>query len=101
MLTFEEFEGYINLIKDYCDRDDKMSELLNTQGFIMYSGPLTNAIVELLEITMDDQENKWIQYWLWDSNFGETATAWGKNGDEIPLKTLEDLYEVLNVASNS
>ena len=95
MLSFTEFEKYIKLIKEYEDKDSQISELLDTEGFITYSSPLITALVELLEVLMQDDTDNWIQYWLWECNFGETGEAWDADGVIIPMNSIGDLYAFL------
>ncbi len=107
MLDFIEFENYINLIIEYLDRDEKISELMNTEGFTNYSGELVIAIIRLLETIMEDTESNWIQYWIWDCDFGESLKdpkVWDEYSAPIPFETCEDLYHFLvrnlNATSN-
>jgi len=98
MLSYGEFEKYILLIKEYSDKDEKISELMDTEGFINYSGKAVMAIVELLEKLMQDEKDQWIQYWLWECNFGRDAEerqVLDSEGIPIQFKTISNLYDMV------
>ena len=52
---------------------------------------------KLLEFIFND-ENQWISYWIFELEFGERyedeCIKW-EDGEVIPLKTAEDLYDLL------
>lgn len=55
-------------------------------------------ILDILENLFNDKHNDWIGYWLYDLNCGKDwkkGKITAKNGKDIPLKTLTDLYNVL------
>jgi len=96
MLSFNDFEKHMDTIIKYYKKDDALSEILEVEGFIVYSGELIDRIIELLEIVMDDAD-EWIQYWCWECEFGNDAEGrvQDKDGNNIPLKTIKDLYFML------
>ena len=53
--------------------------------------------VSVLEESMNDQEVKWIKYWLYELECGEKATvdSVSSNGESIPIRTIDDLYDLL------
>ena len=63
---------------------------------------LQNALLHVLQVEMNDLQlcehgQSWIEYFLWELNFGEewkpgTVT---ENGKDIPLKTTDDLWNLL------
>lgn len=97
MLTFEEFEKYIKTIKKYSESDNKLGKILKSESFITYSYDAVNAITKLLEYAMNDSKNQWIEYWLWELDFGKENYRMKieENGVEIPLTTIRDLYNML------
>lgn len=60
---------------------------------------LTNVIVEILQKTFnDDHAHSWIEYFCFELDFGkknDSLKARDKNGNNIPLTTPEDLYNLL------
>ena len=46
---------------------------------------------------MGDKECQWISYFCWEKDFGrnESLKVTNKKGEEIPLKTSEDLWNML------
>ncbi|KFZ25793.1 MAG: hypothetical protein KQ78_01998 [Candidatus Izimaplasma bacterium HR2] len=97
MLTFEEFETYIKTIKNYSESDSKLDDILKSESFITYSYDAISAITKLLEHIMNDSETQWINYWLWELDFGKENYRMKieENGVEIPLTTIRDLYNIL------
>jgi hypothetical protein len=65
---------------------------------------ITNALFEVLADAMGDKDN-WIEYFLWELDFGAKnrsgkLKATDKDGNNIPLGTPEDLWELLNKERN-
>ena len=41
-------------------------------------------------------EEDWIGYYIWESDWGKTfPCVWDEEGKEIPLETLQDLYNII------
>ena len=58
---------------------------------------LSNALIEVLSEVMND-ESAWIEYYLWELDFGkknDRLKITGNDGEDIPLGTPEDLYNLL------
>ena len=56
-----------------------------------------SLIIRLLEIAMNDKSN-WIEYWIYECDCGKDAEKGGvrdKDGKDIPIKTMDDLYNLL------
>jgi len=54
----------------------------------------------LLKELFNDIEDEWIEYWMFDLDFGE---KWRPGmveikGQDVKLQTIEDLYTILNGA---
>ena len=99
-LTLNEFAEYINFIKE---RDEKMSEInkLFTEEFedsIFYPYfKYENKLVHLLEQTMHDK-GEYIQYYIYELDFGvkwHSGCIVDASDIDIPLGTIEDLYNIL------
>jgi hypothetical protein len=60
---------------------------------------LTNQLVKLLQIAMNDEnEDSWIEYYLWELDFGKKykdGCASYKDGRIIDISTPEKLYDFL------
>lgn len=97
MLTYEKFEEYMNDLKELIRKEDKLDDALKEMS-PDFGGFYTDApslIVELLEKIMND-ENDWIGYYIWDTNWGKDMNViWDTNDNEIPFETIKDLYNVL------
>lgn len=56
-----------------------------------------DSLISLLEELLNDKETKWIEYYIYDLNFGEEnyRIKVKQNEKEIPLTTPNDLYRIL------
>lgn len=65
--------------------------------FVLYSGQL-NHLVKTLEVMFRD-DSGWISWWLFDCDYGHDerllSTAYGPEGESIPMATIGDLYDRL------
>jgi len=63
----------------------------------LFFTPYETLIVEILKDAMND-EYDWISYWLYDCDCGTNDNADSvkdKDGKKIPLRTLDDLYNII------
>ena len=78
---------------------DEMNELFDKykcDGYI-YPPICTETVANLLEFIFNDK-NQWISYWIFELDFGERyedGDVQDKDGNNISLKTSEDLYNLL------
>lgn len=78
---------------------DEMNDLFNKYKMDgeIYPPMCTEIVIDLLEFIFND-ENQWIIYWVWELNFGadyEDGYVKDKDGSIVPLRTAEDLYNLL------
>lgn len=78
---------------------DEMNDLFNKYKMDgeIYPPMCTEIVIDLLEFIFNDK-NQWIQYWTLELDFGERyEDGYVKDSDGciIPLKTAEDLYDLL------
>ena len=64
---------------------------------------LKNALIHVLQVEMNDLQlcehgQSWIEYFLWELNFGEEnyRLKVTKNGKEIKMSNAAELYDFLN-----
>lgn len=60
---------------------------------------LYGVLIDLLMQLTNDTENKWIEYFIYELDFGKDnwrLQVYGENKNEIPLTTIEDLWNILN-----
>ena len=60
-------------------------------------GRYETLVVRSLEFAMNDKY-QWISYWIYDCEFGTKTIGkiTDKNGKNIPIKTLDQLYVIIN-----
>lgn len=95
-MTKENFSELINAVKNH---SEYIWNLYKDYGIDFENTPvmeIENEITKYLKAQFDDKYD-WISYWMWELNFGEnwkpgTVT---ENGNDIPLKTIDDLWNLL------
>lgn len=95
-MTKENFSELINAVKNH---SEYIWNLYKDYGIDFVNSPIMeieNEITKYLKAQFDDKCD-WINYWMWELNFGEnwkpgTVT---ENGNDIPLKTIDDLWNLL------
>ena len=99
-ISKSEFEKAISAVKKQRDSDRTFSECMESvfDGHPVYTGndTLVNAFMDLLGVLCKD-EDEWIDWWIWECDFGKGATMRLPGSDEdIHLKTAGDLYDLLS-----
>jgi hypothetical protein len=77
-----------------CDAFKKFEPDLNYISFGRYE----TLIVDTLKLAMEDK-NDWISYWIYDLECGKKAknkSVTDKQGKNIPIKTISNLWEIIN-----
>lgn len=100
MLTFEQFSDCIETIQDQMEDETALNDLLSNrfalEPTMLYNSLLTEYI-KLLRHVFND-ESDWISYYIYDLDFGKEyheGVVRDENGQNIPLLTIEDLYNLL------
>lgn len=100
----ETFIAAIKAIELQFEHDKKCSEafetILPSDHVSFYDNHwLTNALVMVLQEAFNDTKpQSWIEYYLWELDFGKEnyrLKASRKDGSNIPLSTPEELYDFL------
>lgn len=100
-ITFKQFEKALNEMKDVyqfqSDIDDVTRKYRKYDASFVYPD-LSSTIIDLLStVTGDDGE--WISYFVYELYFGEKyndGSITDADGKQIKLKTIEDLWNLLN-----
>jgi len=61
---------------------------------------LQNQLIKILKIAMNDNhKHSWIEYYIWELDFGEKYTGGCVEiyHKDFKLKTVEDLWDLLNI----
>lgn len=103
MITFDEFNRYINAIKDEEELQDKITDAVSeynqkqNMSVCLVIPSQDYVIVDLLAKIMDDK-NEWISYWVYELDCGKSykdGCVTDKDGGIIKLKTIKDLWNLL------
>ena len=105
MLSKETFIKTINFIQDRADAQHKISRYFSEEFGDSIFWPYQkyeSTLVELLKEIFDDKETEWIDYFIYELDFGrkwQPFTVYEKdiegNKVEMPLKNASNLYDVL------
>lgn len=81
------------------DFSNTMEKFFPDGGIMFYDNDkLTNTLLKVLEVVTND-ESKWIDYYCYELDFGKNndeLKVYNKDEKEIPLKTPEDLWNMLS-----
>lgn len=99
LLSRNEFTKAINSYEDMWDFYDDINNVFQNhhrESNIFPSSEL-DTIISLLQFIFDDKE-QWISYWIYELDFGskyQDGMIQDKDGNNIQLKTVDDLYDLL------
>ena len=96
-ITFEKFKKYMNAVKKDYDYMDQVSDVLNSD-FLYENLSGASYVLDILSDIFHDGEHDNIGYFVFELNWGkdyEPGDVVTKDGEIIPLGTLEDLYALL------
>lgn len=100
VVTYKDFCIYLRRIKAIFDFESELAKLskpTDKDEFTLFYPTMIDDVVDLLEMIMNDLENHWISYFIYDLNFGEKYKKGDVtiDGDEHPLRNVKDLWELL------
>ena len=100
VVTYKDFCTYLRRIKAIFDFESELAKLnkpTDKDEFTLFYPTMIDDVVDLLEMIMNDLENHWISYYIYDLNFGEKYKKGDVtiDGDEHPLRNVKDLWELL------
>lgn len=96
-MTKQDFCECMVLIKEQYDKCDKLNDSIYNLfggGERLWNTLNVNTEIEILERAMDDTD-EWIEYYIYDCNWGEVDNDIRINGEPVAFKTYEDLYELI------
>ena len=99
IMSKESFCRVMDNYKSMWNFTDEMNDLFRkykSDGEV-FPPMCTGTVIDLLEFIFNDV-NEWIQYWTLELEFGERyedGDVQDKDGNNISLKTSEDLYDLL------
>lgn len=96
MLSFEKFDRIINSIEK---KDLELEVICDALGGCdkLYQTAMFEEVLELLGHIFEDKD-EWIDYWVWELNYGEKwheGCITESDGTDIKLQSSADLYQFL------
>ncbi len=99
MISKEFFVKVINELRDLsCIYDDINDIGRKLSSFGIYCYEYEDLIVKILQEVFKDKKNDWLGYYIYELNFGKNwveGKVTDREGNDIPLKTAENLYDIL------
>ena len=98
-------EDFINIMEDikcantYSEKLNRFFKNNNVGGCIFQPNCVDSALRLLHLLLKDYDKNDWIEYFCLDLSFGDKwkeGMVLDENGNNIKLKTFEDLYDLLS-----
>lgn len=102
-LPFEDFSKYLGLVEESERFKEKLSNITyeyssRVRVDVNFDYPSnTEIIVELIEKVFNDYD-EWISYWCYELDFGnkyKDGMIKDKDGNNISLKTVNDLWNII------
>lgn len=100
-MTKKNFKQYMNRLLELKHIQDELNDVLKKIdpdfNFICLSKH-EDLIVDLIQECMNDEAD-WVQYWLYELDEGKRAKkdSVRVKGKNVPIKTLDDLYNLINI----
>ena len=99
MMTKKSFCEVMDNYRFMFDFTDEMNDLFDKYKMDgnIFPPMCTETVIGLLEFIFNDKD-RYISYWAWELDFGadyEDGYIKDKDGGIIPLRTAEDLYDLL------
>ena len=99
MISKEFFVKVINELRDLSYIYDEINDIgRKLSSFGIYCHEYEDLIFKILQEVFKDKKNDWLGYYIYDLNFGknwEEGKVTDREGNDIPLKTAENLYDIL------
>lgn len=100
MLSKELFIETIDFIRERNDKEQEIQKLFReefTDAIFWPYCKYEDRLLKVLTEVMHDQENEWISYYCYEKDYGrdDKLEVFDKDKNQIPLKTAEDLYNLL------
>lgn len=102
IITYEEFESYIDELKSIDEFQTKLDTLItsyNNSGRVkaeyIHLPTLFDSMIELLQKATGDT-SEYISFWVYELDFGrkyKDGCVQRENGESVPLKTTMDLWK--------
>lgn len=99
-MKYKHFKQLLESIKETNDREEAFNKALDpfndSYNIFCFSSKLQSSVMKYLKDVFED-EGTWIDYWVYELDFG-TRTDLGasyKDGTPIKLNTMKDLYKFL------
>lgn len=97
-MTFEQFNKFINQIKEYNNLIDKFNEIFRAS---IWESPFVEIpftwVNTIIESNFSEEGIDLLNWWLFEKDFGNNAylETYDEKGNIIPSETIEDIWEII------
>jgi hypothetical protein len=91
-------EDYLQSVKSLNEMTDNLRKVgvsLSEDLIAAIYAP-TNYAAKAIEELINPNGFDWIEWFIWDNNFGESGLEAGLDGDVKPIKNVDDLWELMH-----
>lgn len=89
---------FIELLKEH-DAQEERIDTLEEMGLSIFDSPLieygTKLFEQMITSNFKEEGSDWIFWWLYEKDGDPDMKAWDENHNEIPLETMEDLWNLV------
>lgn len=86
---------FISLLQERNEQDNRL-DILSSAGINIFGSALidygTRMFERLINSYFTEEGADWIFWWLYEKNRNPEMKAWDENHNEIPMETMEDLW---------
>lgn len=103
-ISKEDFRYFMLYLQSEMIKEREINTIMCTSGYADCFHPLSTIIDKFIELLsrVTNDNNNWISYFIFELDFGakwKSGMVSDSEGD-VPLETIDDLYEMLNKYSN-
>lgn len=100
MITVNEMERKLRVLKEYLDDQRKLSRMVG-DGIPTFGNALVENYIEALSIAAGDEampgRDTWLYWYIWDNDFGKRKLTVKVNGKEIVVDRVGRLMKVIEM----
>jgi hypothetical protein len=94
-MNFQIFEAAINQIKKSVETEDRIMEALGVEGIVTLFSESNRVIIDLLEHSFACSEEEWIDWWIWETDFGIRNYEVECEGEVWQLNSIANFYDFM------
>lgn len=99
-MTYPEFETALECLRRFEQERQKLEEVIKvisptSTGVVEFGGQFMEDYIALLSLAVGDENNCWINWYVFECDFGANPHAAHINGKEIIVDSPQKLYDII------